>query len=443
MNTVSEGLEVAHRRRLGWVIAFVYMADNGGIPPTTSAEIEPLLLAGKTMDYAARLKGFKAAQLTPDVVENFAKMAGIGRPSLLNPTLPTLKKADVVSFTTSGADLAGVEEYVGITGTLVEQTYRVLMGLNPTADKFALLHSVELASLAPLTESNHLHKLVRRGFKDGVAQHGYQLALSVGVNKRIPSPDLGEDVVFNPYVWGTRQISIAKFLRSLPSAERDVMLGLCEQASDRPGLTLPSLQTSPQALVSARKVDLVQATTVKSSAAGGSSQTYVFSPLLETEDDKACTTEALHQRKMFVAHILFGIEEAMSGGGQIKDPTLLVRRLYQRGFVGSETNIGTDYHLLEAQGIVSVEPDEDGRAFLRMVKPEIVKDELDWLERTVGNVSSGAPPSELLLPPSQFVTPEQDRATLTDQGATDEVARSMVLKLREEVRSATRQDSVF
>lgn len=99
-----------------------------------------------------------------------------------------------------------------------------------------------------------------------MAQQGERLALSVGVNSRINSPDLGEAVVFNSHVWGTGQISIAKFLKSLPSSERQVMLGLCEQASDRPGLALPSVQGSPQALASARKVGLIQATTVKSSA---------------------------------------------------------------------------------------------------------------------------------------------------------------------------------
>ena len=395
------------------------------------------------MDFAARLKDFKASQLTPDVVEDFAKLAGIGSVSLLTHILPALEEADVVDFTTSGDGLVGVEEYVGVTGTLVEQAYRVLMELNPTIAELALLHSVELASWAPLTESYHLNELGRRGFEDGFARHGYQLALSVGVNKRMPSSDLGEDVVFNPYVWGSGQVSIAKFLRSLPSSEREVMLELCEQASDRPGLALPSIHASPQALVSARKVGLIQATTVKSSAAGGASQTYIFSPLQETEDDQALTTEALHQRKMFVAHILFGVEKAQSGYGRITHPTVLVSRLVEHGSVGPATNIGTDYHLLEAQGIVSVDPDPRGRSFLRMVKPEIVRDGLDWLERTGGTGASGGISPKLLRSPSQFITPEQDRASLPDQGATDEVARSIVLRLREEVRSATRQDSVF
>ena len=418
------------------------MADDGGIPQTTVVEIESLLLAGRAMDFAARLKGFSSS-LTSSAVEGFAKMAAIGPVSLLTQTLPVLKGADVVDYTVTDGTLTSIEEYVGVTGTLIDQAYGVLSHLNPTAQELAVLHSVDLASLAPLAESQHLNALTLRGFDDQTARHGYRLSLSAGVNKRVPSSDLGENVVFNPYVWGSREISIAKFLRDLPSSEREVMLGLCEQASHRPGLALPQVKASPRALVSARQVGLIQAATVKSSAGGGASQTYVFSPLLETEDDKTRTTEALHQRKLFVAHILFGAEKARLGGGRIMNPTLLVRRLCERGLVGPATNIGTDYLLLEAQGIVSVEPGYDDRVYLRMVKKEIVEDGLDWLERVVGTGTDHLTSPNLLRSPSEFVTPEQDRRGLADQGAASEVTREIVLRLREEVQSATRQDFIF
>ena len=83
-------------------------------------------------------------------------MAGIGPRSLLTQILPVLKNADVIDYTVEDDTLAGVEEYVGVTGTLVEQAFRVLTELAPTAAELALLHSVELASWAPLTESQHL-----------------------------------------------------------------------------------------------------------------------------------------------------------------------------------------------------------------------------------------------------------------------------------------------
>ncbi|MFV1992164.1 MAG: hypothetical protein ACC652_15635, partial [Acidimicrobiales bacterium] len=428
---------------LGRGVVFMHEHDTGHIPRDVATEIESLLTAGRAMDFAARLKDFPAAQLTSAVVEEFAKQSGIGARALVRDVLPVLQAADVLAYTATDGRLDGIEEYVGITGTLVVQAMRVLDALNPSTEELALLHSIEVASWAPLTESQHLDQLTKRGIPDQAAQHGYRLARAIGVNKRVLATELNERVVFNPYVWGTEQITIAKFLKSLPPNERDVMLGICEQASAKPGLALPSLVGDAKVVNSARKVGLLQATTVKSTSANISEQTYVFSPLLETEDDKLLTTEALHQRKQFVAHILFGHEKAKASGGRIVDPVVLVRALVNRGQIGPATNIGTDYHLLEAQGIVTVDGPPGGRAFLRMVKPEIVKDGLDWLERTTGGGAGVAHSPNLLRSPTAFVTPEQDRASLADQGAAEEVTRSMVLRLREEVQSATRQDHVI
>ena len=119
-------------RRLGRAVAFVHMADSGQIPQTTAVEIEPLLLAGRAMDFAARLKDFGTSSLTPEVVTDFAKMAGIRLVGLINNILPVLKSADVVDFSETDGRLTGVEEYVGVTGSLVEQAYRVLIALSPS-----------------------------------------------------------------------------------------------------------------------------------------------------------------------------------------------------------------------------------------------------------------------------------------------------------------------
>ena len=107
----------------------------------------------------------------------------------------------------------------------------------------------------------------------------------------------------------------------------------------------------------------------------------MFSPLLEVDDDRCVTTEALHLRKLFVAHILFGHERSLAGRGNINNPTALVRRLVNNGRVGPATNIGTDYYLLEAAGVVAVEPFGD-RAYLKLVKRgKIVESGLDWIRR--------------------------------------------------------------
>ncbi|MFI7077177.1 hypothetical protein ACIBO1_07780 [Micromonospora sp. NPDC049903] len=434
----------ATRRRLGRAVLFILQQAPTVTNPVVRADIATLLLAGQAMDFATKLQGH-GSQVSGALAREYARQGGLGERDLLNEVLPKLKKADVVDYRLdTDGKLLHVDEFVGVTSNVIEQTFQVLHLLNPSDPELAVLHSVEIAAWAPLAESQHLDQITRRGLGDAAAAAGLRLALAVGINRRIPSAELSEDVIFNPHVWGTGQVKIAEFLRNLPPNERDVLLGLCEQASSRPGILVDQLGAAPSVLASARKVGLVQAATVKSSLGGGRSKTYVFSPLSQTEDDLRTTTEALHLRKLFVAHILFGKEQAEAWGGRIQSPTVLVRALLDRGQVGPASNIATDYHLVEAHGIVRVEETNDGRGVLKLIKKEVVEGGLDWLTAHVGNMPTGGPVGvNLRHAPGTFVTPEGDRAAIPDDAAADEVTRSAVLSLREEAQRAARLDSPF
>ncbi|MBZ6373087.1 hypothetical protein [Microbacterium aurum] len=392
------------------------------------------------MDFVARIHGFKDP-LSASALEAFAMQAGIGRQLFHGTLLPALKAANVVDYAldTDGV-VVEVHEFLGVTGNLIDQSYRVLQQLHPSPEEVATLHSVEVASFAPLTASQHLEQLHRRGFADDVSELGLNLALATGLVRRIMSSELNEQVIFSPYVWESGQVEIAGFLRNLPPEERDALLGICEQAARQPGLALPSVvETTPGIFGAAQKVGLVQAATVKSTGGAGA-QTYVFSPTIESDDDRFTTTEALNQRKLFVAHMLFGHERAERGGGRILDPVVLVRALLNRRSVGPASNISTDYHLLEAHGIVRVRDTGNGRAYLELVKEEIVQGGLSWLENTAASSGGQSPEVKLLQVPGEFRNPEQARAAMGDLGAADEIGRAAVLELRRELQRATRQD---
>lgn len=434
--------------RLGRALFYVYQQIQVITEPVIKANLAQLISAGEAMSYAVTLKDQK--RLTGAQAMQFAVQAGIGQNRLMTEVLPKLKEADLVAYTpdlvTGG--VATIEEFVGLSGRIIDQSMKVIEKYQPTAVELAVLHSTELASWAPLTTQQHAEQLHSRGFTDQVVADAVKLALAAGVNQRVKSADLGEYVIYNPNVWSAHHISIAAFLRGLPPAERDSLLGLCEQAAGSPGLVVGSYSGfRPGMLSSARKVGLVQAATVKSSVAAGE-QTYVFSPLMETDDDKLQTTEVLHQRKLFVSHILYGHEKAVAGRGRIYDPRFLVRALLRNGQVGPASNIASDYHLLEARGIVSVRPDEDhpGRAYLELVKDEIVEGGLAWIEAAHGTAAASGAGADLsaLKPPSVWTSPEADRAHQPDTGAAKEIAESAILRLREakkEAASAARYDA--
>ena len=201
------------------------------------------------------------------------------------------------------------------------------------------------------------------------------------------------------------------------------------------GLALPGA-TVPASIVSgARRVGLIQAATVKSTATGSPlQQTYLFPPLNVVEDGSRGITEALHERKLVAAHFMFGHEKALAGRGVIRSPVVLVNSLLRRGAVGPATNIGTDYHLLEAAGIVTVDPGTS-RPYLRLVKEDIVQDALGWLRQIYGGDDEFSTTISPSLPnsPGEFVTPEVDQTGLVDDEATNELADATILRLREEM----------
>ena len=55
---------------------------------------------------------------------------------------------------------------------MIEQTYRVLDELSPPLAEVAVLRSVEIAAWAPLTESQHLEQITRRGLPDRPPRRG-------------------------------------------------------------------------------------------------------------------------------------------------------------------------------------------------------------------------------------------------------------------------------
>jgi hypothetical protein len=217
--------------RLGRAVIYVHQQEDAGVPRLVRSQLEVLFLAGRAMDFAARLQGYSngtnPAGLTPELALNYAQHAGLGQLELIRSALPALKRANVVAYAASNGKLAFIEEYVGVTGTVIDQTMCVLEALHPTDAERAVLHSVEIASWVPLTRSQHLEQLTRRGFDGHLAESGLTLALAAGVNSQVTSPELREQVVFNPYVWGSKQVPIAAFLKSLPSAERDALLVAC------------------------------------------------------------------------------------------------------------------------------------------------------------------------------------------------------------------------
>ena len=182
-------------KRLGRAVVFVHQHDYKIVDRQVRAEVEALLLTGNAMDFAARLKGHRdTVVLTREIVEKYAVFAGLGVREL-TAVLPALKHADILDYTMdSEGKVSHIEEYVGVSASVVEQTVKLLNELGPQRSDLAFLHSVEVGAIAPLSTTNHLEQIIARGFTDYEAKRALVLAKAVGIIQSAPSKELNKDV---------------------------------------------------------------------------------------------------------------------------------------------------------------------------------------------------------------------------------------------------------
>jgi hypothetical protein len=112
---------------------FVHQHDRKITDPLARAEVEVLLLTGRAMDFAGRLKGHHAlVPLTHELVHQYAKYAGFGAVELHSTVLPALQRAGLIAYDLDPQGrIVRFQEFVGVSATVTEQTVRLLNSLSP------------------------------------------------------------------------------------------------------------------------------------------------------------------------------------------------------------------------------------------------------------------------------------------------------------------------
>ena len=397
--------------------------------------------AGKAMDLAMRIR--RRGEVDYATLKAFASFTGVSEFDLRTWCLPSLQEAGIIDILRSSSEVLGVEELVGVGAPILVQAAVLWRQNQPTVEERCGIASSDHLAYAPMGESQHRTILEQEGFPPDIHQAVFGALRAVQMLRRQRSERLGEDVLYSPYVWGTEAVEIAEFMSNLPPNERDVLASLSRTALERPGTALEDVASNSRLVAGARKVGLIDSTRVLTQ--GGSARSFAFSPALERQLHYGATDVA-HERKLFVAHILYGHRYEMWGRGRIEHPLALVRALLNRGAVGPTTSIREDYPLLEAQGIVSVDVRPDGRAFLHLVKSDVAEDSLELLQAALGDVdeTGGDNPLDALWLPGTFTTPERDRRQAPELEASDEaeVINATVERLRDDTQRTIRGEEV-
>lgn len=427
-------------RSVGLAVLRLYSNLKVATAGPAHANLDVTWRAGRASDLTLRIRRQK--RLSFSAVKSFGEFTALSERDLMEWALPALAAVGIVEYTVDGDGVPlWVEERVGVAAPVLEQIAGIWGHLGPAAEDRCAIASADHAAYCPMTESEHRAALEHQGHSAHLHESVFQNLIAIGLLRREYSTPLRENVLWAPYVWGSNALDIAAFMKRLPANEREALTLLSRNASEHPGVTLDELGTDKKMMEAARHAGLIDATRVRS---GSQDRAFGFPPTLETEVG-AGLTDATHERKLFVAHILNGHRYGHPGTGRINHPLALVRALINKGAVGPTTAARRDYGLLEAAGIVRAEEAGGGQAMLYLVKDDVARESFDLLELALEDDPSKTADSveKLRIPGTALMTPEQDRRTLQEPvGDEREVVQSAVERLRTEIGQSARGENI-
>ncbi len=202
------------------VIRLYHYARTLPVSPETVV-LGTTIKAGRFMDFAERIRR-RGSELSHNQITTFARLVGLDESDLRFVALPILKRAGVLDYSTVDGQIS-IDEYVGVSAPLLKQVASTWEALGPSVTERCALESIELATAAPLYETDHYAALEVMGFSDETRIEALTALRAIGMVQRTQPSSSNEPIIYNVYVWGNSVVPIARFLGSLPTNEREIL----------------------------------------------------------------------------------------------------------------------------------------------------------------------------------------------------------------------------
>jgi hypothetical protein len=425
-----------------WVCAAFQHIRIFSLHSSNIDEYEVTLLCGETACFLNAIRGRNV--VSQNEAERLAKAQQIGTRKLTATLLPALQRLNSERLTIiMGKGGIVIEEYLdsmrqmfGVIGDLWES-------LNPSIVERGTVYVLEHTFTMPRTRTEELSLLVQEGLCDQDSESALGVTTSFQIVKEY-RPIKDEGVLFNPYIWRANHDKIAHVVVRLPDDERDAVQSSLELVSANQGLPVDQLGVQRSLLSTAHSIGLIDI--VEVNTVNDDKREFAFSPHLSTHPDlTTLADDLLNDVRAVLACVGYGENYSRISqlGGLGREKTInMLRKLIRENQAGDATAIGVDYQLLEARGIISVEPTNTapgGRFKMRLLRPEPVEVALRVIEEAVS--TANALPmfvtNRALDPGTLFASPEQTRMASPSAGkqplAVAEARETFLKKIRKEV----------
>lgn len=293
---------------------------------------------------------------------------------LTSVLLPKLERKGAIDIYKDGTGaISKIEENITSEDEVLKITGELWNESSPGEEEQISLEIIDICTDIPRLNSE---------LKDAIISKGYSKAnISIDLSKKFSIiqehdvPGIMEPVFHTPYYAKENVTKIMHSLNGLENGDRELLENCLSYVSSNQATPISKLQNlPPDMLLRCEQIGLIDITKVETIS--GNTENFVFSSSMWNPFGHSLLKDEQEHVRALLSCIRFGQIAPTEIDGQsfpIKMPDKYVAALVRKGRVGPSTPIGTDYIILEREGIVNIEESSSKPGQYEMV---LVKDDI-------------------------------------------------------------------
>lgn len=313
----------------------------------------------------------------PDLLAVFGADVGIPDDNYVNTIiLPAIEHTGAISIYRDGSGrISKVEENISSEADILKITGELWESSELKEPEEISLYLIDACSQLPKIHSEIDSELSSSGFKQ--PEQALQLSVDLSLIQGHTIPGVLETVYHTPYYAKERTRDMFYALKGMKQETRVSVGNLLEHLESNPAAIPLSTITdiAHDDLLRYQKVGLIDITEVSSRC--GKTEHFIFSPAIWSPFGSTMLKDEQEHVRALLSCVRYGQVSPTKIDGvpyPIKYPEKYIAALIRRGKVGPSSPIGTDYVILEKEGIVKIEQSaKPGQYEMTLVKEDIAE----------------------------------------------------------------------
>lgn len=306
---------------------------------------------------------------------SFASDIGIYNQAIVSQVfIPQLEETGVIQAFKENGKIHKIEENISSEEEILKIVGEIWENCDPSDEERMSIDLINICSEIPRLESELTDEISHLGFKS--PDLGIELASKFAILQKHDIAGVNEPVFHTPYYAREDTQKIIHTIKGLDSQEKRDVEELLKMIGKNQSTPISSIKNiSPDLIDTMQQMGILDCTRVETIS--GNSERFLFTPSMWNPLTNTSHKDEQEHVRALLSCVKFGQYSPSEFEGQkfrIKMPDKYINALIQKGKVGPSSPIGTDYIVLEKEGIIKLEKSsKQGQYEMHLIKEDIAK----------------------------------------------------------------------